>query len=142
MKMAQKKHKKRKQHTKVKPDAAAVEAAEGTAEGAAEGASVKAASAKEDKKADKKAAKAAAKADKKAAKEKAKAGKKPNIFQRFIAWCKAVKTEMQRVVWPTRPELINASFIVVGAIIFFGVFIAIIDNIVVIPLNWISTLGA
>lgn len=137
MKMAQKKHKKRKQHTKVKPDAA-VEAAEGTAEGA----SVKAASAKEDKKADKKAAKAAAKADKKAAKEKAKAGKKPNIFQRFIAWCKAVKTEMQRVVWPTRPELINASFIVVGAIIFFGVFIAIIDNVVVIPLNWISTLGA
>lgn len=138
MKMAQKKHKKRKQHTKVKPDAAAVEAAEGTAEGA----SVKAASAKEDKKADKKAAKAAAKEDKKAAKEKAKAGKKPNIFQRFIAWCKAVKTEMQRVVWPTRPELINASFIVVGAIIFFGVFIAIIDNVVVIPLNWISTLGA
>ena len=48
---------------------------------------------------------------------------------------------MQRVVWPTRPELVNASLIVVGALVFFGVGIAIIDNIIIIPLDAIATLG-
>lgn len=44
-------------------------------------------------------------------------------------------------VWPTRPELVNASLIVVGALVFFGVGIAIIDNIIIIPLDAIATLG-
>ena len=48
---------------------------------------------------------------------------------------------MKRVVWPTRKELVNASLIVVGALIFFGVFIAIIDNIVLIPLEALAGLG-
>lgn len=134
--MAQKKHKKRKQHTKAKPavEQAAAQAAQPDAEKGA------AASAKKSED------KAAAKAAKKAAKAKAKAAekkqKKPGIFSRFIDYCKAVKSELQRVVWPTRQELVNASLIVVGAIIFFGVFIAIFDNIVVFPLDWISSLGA
>ena len=72
---------------------------------------------------------------------KADANKKPGLIKRFVNYCKEVKGEMQRVVWPTRPELINASLIVVGALIFFGVGIAIIDNIIIIPLDAISTLG-
>lgn len=83
--------------------------------------------------------------DKSAEKEKSVAkadkNKKPSLWRRFVDYCKAVKGEMQRVVWPTRPELINASLIVVGALVFFGVAIAIVDNIIIIPLDAISTLG-
>ena len=67
--------------------------------------------------------------------------KKPSLWRRFVNYCKEVKGEMQRVVWPTRPELVNASLIVVGALVFFGVGIAIIDNIIIIPLDAIATLG-
>ena len=82
-------------------------------------------------------------ADKKAQSKKGKDGKaaRPNIFKRFVNYCKSVKIEMQRVVWPTRKELLNASLIVVGALIFFGIFIAIIDNIVGVPLDAIASLN-
>ncbi len=67
--------------------------------------------------------------------------KKVGIFTRIKNYLGEVRAEMRRVTWPTRQELINASFIVVGALIFFGVYIAIIDNIVVIPLDWIAGLA-
>lgn len=82
-----------------------------------------------------------AKSTKAVAKNDSKSGKKPSIWRRFVNYCKEVKGEMQRVVWPTRPELVNASLIVVGALVFFGVGIAIIDNIIIIPLDAIATLG-
>jgi preprotein translocase subunit SecE len=66
---------------------------------------------------------------------------KPSLWKRFVTYCKEVKGEMQRVVWPTRSELLNASLIVIGALVFFGVFIAIIDNVIIIPLDAISSLG-
>ena len=94
---------------------------------------------KELARAEKKAQKA--KEKEKQAKADAKAGKKPSLWVRFKTWVSDVRIEMQRVVWPTRTELINASLIVVGALVFFGVYIAIIDNIVIIPLNWIASIG-
>ena len=139
--MAQKKHKKRKQHTKVKLTAEQQEQAAAQSAAAQQAAEKKGFLAK---KSSKDAGKAAAKKDYSKTQPKGKDGKpaKEGIFRRFVNWCKSVKVEMQRVVWPTRKELVNASLIVVGAIIFFGVYIAIIDNIVVIPLDLISTLGA
>ena len=134
-----KKHKKRKQHTKNKATEAQVTAAaQEQSDSVDKKADAKKAQAKQ---AD--ATKAAKKAAKKKEKKKGKDGKpaKPNIFQRFIIYCKDVKSELQRVVWPTKRELVNASLIVIGAIIFFGVLIAIIDNIIVIPLDWIASLG-
>lgn len=85
-----------------------------------------------------------AKAKKAKAPKKGKDGKaaKPGLWTRFVTYCKAVKSEMQRVVWPTRQELVSASIIVVGALIFFGVLIAIVDNLIIIPLDAISSLGA
>ena len=132
-----KKHKKRKQHTKNKATEAQVAAA---AQEQSDSVDNKA----DAKKAQAKQADAKKAAKKKKKEKKGKDGKpaKPNIFQRFIIYCKDVKSELQRVVWPTKRELINASLIVIGAIIFFGVLIAIIDNIIVIPLDWIASLGA
>ncbi len=75
---------------------------------------------------------------------KGKGGKaaKPSLWQRFVNYLRGVRSEMQRVVWPTRRELINASLVVVGALVFFGVIIAIIDNIIIIPLDWIADIGS
>ena len=67
--------------------------------------------------------------------------KKPSVFARIKNYVGEVRAEMRRVTWPTRQELVNASLIVVAALIFFGVYIAIIDNIVVIPLDWIASLA-
>lgn len=81
---------------------------------------------------------------KKAVEKKGKNGKaaKPSLLNRAKDYIKGVRSELKRVVWPTRKELVNASLIVIGALIFFGVFIAIIDNIVLIPLDALAKLGS
>lgn len=132
--MATKKHKKRKRDTRTEEQKA--QSARDLAQASEQSQTQKKAdvlSRSKDKSPEKaKATKAVAKSD---------PNKKPSLWRRFVNYCKEVKGEMQRVVWPTRPELVNASLIVVGALVFFGVGIAIIDNIIIIPLDAIATLG-
>lgn len=132
--MATKKHKKRKRDTRTEKQKA--QSARDLAQASEQSQTQKKAavlSRSKDKSPEKaKATKAVAKSD---------PNKKPSLWRRFVNYCKEVKGEMQRVVWPTRPELVNASLIVVGALVFFGVGIAIIDNIIIIPLDAIATLG-
>ena len=132
--MATKKHKKRKRDTRTEEQKA--ESARDLAQASEQSQTQKKAavlSRSKDKSPEKaKVTKAVAKSD---------PNKKPSLWRRFVNYCKEVKGEMQRVVWPTRPELVNASLIVVGALVFFGVGIAIIDNIIIIPLDAIATLG-
>ncbi len=129
--MVQKKHKKRK-HNKKSPAQSVDQAASVDSKDEAKKGFL-ASRKSEDK--DKKAVK-------KSEKSSSNKNEKPGLWRRFTDYCKAVRGEMRRVVWPTRQELVNASLIVVGAIIFFGVYIAIIDNIIIIPLDWIASLGA
>ena len=64
---------------------------------------------------------------------------KKSRFQFF----KDVKAEMKRVTWPTRKDVIRWSGVVVGALVFFGVYVAILDNVIVTPaLVALSGLGA
>ena len=132
--MATKKHKKRKRDTRTEEQKA--QSARDLAQASEQSQTQKKAavlSRSKDKSPEKaKATKAVAKSD---------PNKKPSLWRRFVNYCKEVKGEMQRVVWPTRPELVNASLIVVGALVVFGVGIAIIDNIIIIPLDAIATLG-
>lgn len=132
--MATKKHKKRKRDTRTEEQKA--QSVRDLAQASEQSQTQKKAavlSRSKDKSPEKaKATKAVAKSD---------PNKKPSLWRRFVNYCKEVKGEMQRVVWPTRPELVNASLIVVGALVFFGVGIAIIDNIIIIPLDAIATLG-
>ena len=132
--MATKKHKKRKRDTRTEEQKA--QSARDLAQASEQSQTQKKAavlSRSKDKSPEKaKVTKAVAKSD---------PNKKPSLWRRFVNYCKEVKGEMQRVVWPTRPELVNASLIVVGALVFVGVGIAIIDNIIIIPLDAIATLG-
>ena len=75
-----------------------------------------------------KKAEAAKQQPKKADAKKAKPKK-----QRF-KFFKEVKAELKRVTWPTRSEVLRWSGVVVAALVFFGVFVAVLDNLIVTPL--------
>lgn len=54
-----------------------------------------------------------------------------------------VKAEMKRVTWPTKQDVLRWSGVVVGALLFFGIFVAILDNAVITPILFaVSGLGA
>ena len=56
---------------------------------------------------------------------------------------KDVRAEMKRVTWPTRQDVVRWTGVVVGALVFFGVYVAILDNIIITPaLVALTGLGA
>ena len=73
---------------------------------------------------------------------KAAVAAKPSLLARIGQYFRDVRAEMGRVVWPTRSEVLNSSVVVVTALVFFIVFIAIVDYVVVIPLlSFVSKIG-
>ena len=54
-----------------------------------------------------------------------------------------VRAEMKRVTWPTRTDVLRWSGVVVGALVFFGVYTAVLDNVIITPaLVALTGLGA
>ncbi|MGI6045488.1 MAG: preprotein translocase subunit SecE [Eggerthellaceae bacterium] len=60
--------------------------------------------------------------------------KKPNWFQRRANFIREVRAEMKRVTWPTRQEVIRWTGVVVVALLFFGIYVAVLDNLIITPL--------
>jgi preprotein translocase subunit SecE len=60
---------------------------------------------------------------------KGKKAEKPNVFVRFYRYLGGVRSELKRVVWPTRSEVINSSMVVIVTLAFFIVFTLIVDTI-------------
>ena len=58
---------------------------------------------------------------------------KKSRFQFF----KDVRSELKRVTWPTRIDVLRWSGVVVCALIFFGIFTAVLDNLIVTPLLYL-----
>ncbi|MCL2818709.1 MAG: preprotein translocase subunit SecE [Actinomycetia bacterium] len=56
---------------------------------------------------------------------------KPSLFARLKGYLQGVMTELHRVVWPSRQEVLNSTIIVLFTLIFFGIFAFIVD--------WLST---
>ena len=71
------------------------------------------------------AKKAVAKKNEKAA--KSKKNEKPGFFARTKKYFAAVKSEMTRVTWPDKKELVNYSVVVCASLIVVGVVIALLD---------------
>jgi preprotein translocase subunit SecE len=67
--------------------------------------------------------------------------KKPGAFRRLVQYFNDVKSELKRVTWPTKQEVLNSSLVVIGALIFFGVLIFLVDAAVVPLLTAYSGLG-
>lgn len=73
-------------------------------------------------------------ANKKSTKTPAKAkkseNKKPGFFSRSKAYLSSVRSEMKRVVWPTKKELINYTIAVCASLVVVGVVIALLDAVI------------
>lgn len=70
-----------------------------------------------------------------------KADEKPK--KKRFQFFRDVKAEMKRVTWPTRTDVIRWSGVVVVALLFFGIFVAVLDNAIITPLLvLISGIGA
>lgn len=68
------------------------------------------------------------------------AAKEPGRIRTFIS---GVRSEMKRVTWPTGLDVARWSGVVVAALVFFGLYVFILDNYIVTPiLLAISSLGA
>ena len=73
------------------------------------------------------------------AKKEEKKKPKKTRFQ----FLKDVRAEMKRVTWPTRQDVQQWTAVVVGALVFFGVYVAILDNVIITnALIAITGLGA
>lgn len=66
---------------------------------------------------------------------------KPNVFARLAQYFRDVRSEMKRVVWPQRPEIINSSMVVLVTLIFFVALTFTVDLIVVEVVQLLTKLG-
>ena len=74
-----------------------------------------------------------AKAQKSVEKKSEKAvAKKPK--KRRFGFLKDVRSELKRVTWPTKQDVLRWSVVVVAALLFIGVYVAVLDNIIITPL--------
>ena len=48
---------------------------------------------------------------------------------RIVKFFKEVKSEMKKVVWPSRKQVVNNTLIVIAVVVIIGVIIAIFDAI-------------
>ena len=73
---------------------------------------------------------------------KAGSGKpaKPNVFARLAQYIRDVRSEMKRIVWPTRPEVVKAWVVVVVTLAFFVALTFVLDNILGAVVNSIASL--
>ena len=95
------------------------------------------------KKADKAETPAANKQDKGKIEKKAEKKVEGKPKKRRFGFLKDVRAEMKRVTWPTRTDVLRWSGVVVVALLFFGIFVALLDNVIITPLLvFISGIGA
>ncbi len=76
---------------------------------------------------------APAKADAKAAKKaekKADKNKKPGLIARAKNYLASIRSEMKRVTWPTKKELVNYSVAVCVSLVVVGIAIAVLDLVI------------
>ncbi len=67
--------------------------------------------------------------------------KRPNVFVRFGRYVGDVRTEMKRVVWPTREEVLNSSLVVILTLFFFILFTLAVDTLTTSVVGFISRIG-
>lgn len=55
--------------------------------------------------------------------------KKPSIFSRIGKWFRELKSEIKKIVWPTRQQTVKNTIVVIATIFIVGIFIWILDAI-------------
>lgn len=69
--------------------------------------------------------------------------KEAKTHKRRFGFLSDVRAELRRVTWPTKQDVLQWTGVVVVALLFFGIFVVVLDDGVVTPiLLAISSLGA
>jgi preprotein translocase subunit SecE len=55
---------------------------------------------------------------------------KPNLWLRITKFLREVRTELRKVAWPNRKELVNYTIIVIVAVLIVAAFIGVVDFVV------------
>lgn len=59
--------------------------------------------------------------------------KKENFFvragKRISRWFREMKSELKKVVWPTKSQMLNNTLIVLACVLVIGIFIVIFDQV-------------
>ena len=55
--------------------------------------------------------------------------KKPGLFARMKKYFRDTRSEVKKVVWPSKQQIINNTGVVIACIIIVGVFIGVLDTI-------------
>ncbi len=66
---------------------------------------------------------------------------RPNVFSRMVTYVGDVRTELKRVVWPTRNEVLNSSLVVIVTLGFFALFTFLVDTASVFVIQLIGRIG-
>ena len=74
----------------------------------------------------------------------AEVNKKPNFFvrtgSRIARWFREMKSELKKVVWPTKSQMVNNTVIVLVCVLIVGIFIWVFDAVGGVVVNGIITL--
>ena len=57
----------------------------------------------------------------------AEAKKKENVFARIARWFREMRSELKKVVWPTRSQVVKNTLIVIACTIVVGIIIWVFD---------------
>lgn len=66
---------------------------------------------------------------------------KPTLWSRLTKFIREVRSEMRKVSWPNRQELITYTLVVIATVIIVMAFTGLVDVIVTWVLNLLSSLG-
>ena len=70
----------------------------------------------------------------------AEANKKVNVFKRIGRWFREMRSELKKVVWPSKSQMINNTLVVIACVVVVGIFIFVFDKLAEIAVNGIITL--
>ena len=70
----------------------------------------------------------------------AEANKKLNVFKRIGRWLREMKSELKKVVWTSKSQMVNNTLVVLACVVVVGLFIWIFDAVAGLVVNGIITL--
>jgi len=54
---------------------------------------------------------------------------KPRWYKRLWAFFRDARAELKKVTWPSRAEVTNTTIVVILAVIFFGIYLYVMDGV-------------
>ncbi len=70
----------------------------------------------------------------------AEANKKTNVFARIGRWFREMRSELKKVVWPSKSQMVNNTLVVFACVVVIGIFIWSFDLIARLVVDGIITL--